>query len=162
MDWENFIIKALHEVHGIVPEQIVIGAAAESELIASVEAELGFSFPDEFRSLYASCNGVGVKSNRIEGVRYLVQPIEAVCKFTKIQRAGFVGTHPDAAHRYFPFVDWGNGDSCGYFVKRGTSEVEGIACFDHEEYSYSEAQPTTEFLSLSFRSIADLFELKGL
>jgi hypothetical protein len=120
--------------------------AAESDL-AALEARLGIQFPAEFRSLYSTFNGFGVRSVDSPGdVYWFTRPLEELPEFVEAIRHSFRETHPELAARFYPFIDWANGDGLGYLAGDDGRILPGLYSFQHESYDCDADQDTDEFL----------------
>ena len=145
--------------HDAAECELVTKAGASAEELDQFERRLGLRLPDEFKSLYGEFNGVGICSRDFQRVFWLFRALGEQEDFMAIQRSAFVATHPKYAPRFFPFVDWANGDSMGYLVDSVGALLSGLYCFDHEEYEYSGSQDIGEFLCFAFETIEDFLSL---
>lgn len=110
---------------------------------------LGINLPDEFREFYMTSNGFGVATDdNPNDACWLFRPLEDLPNFIDSVRSSFSETHPDLASRFFPFIDWDNGDGMGYLTETTDIILPGLFCFEHESYAYSADQDPDEFISV--------------
>ena len=146
-DWEG-IVRLHHErAHAGDGFELVTNPGVAEEDLGLMERRLGFQFPAELRGFYSTFNGFGVQSSDSPGsVYWFIRPLEELPEFAETIRHWFQETHPDIAARYFPFVDWANGDGIGYLVDSEGQVLPGLYGFEHESYSFDEEQGAEEFL----------------
>lgn len=58
----------------------------------------------------------------------------------------FLKTHPELAGRFYPFIDWSNGDSMGHYFSETGELMSGLYCFEHENYEHDEEQDSEDFI----------------
>ncbi len=131
-------------------------AGASEESLARLESELGISLPSELREFYLHSDGLGLVPRDGSSMPLFVRPTHELVEYMQFCRSSFSGTHPVYAHRYFPCVDWYNGDSSGFMLDSDGRFVEGIYTFSHESYSYDADQDAGEFLIAHADSLAAL------
>ena len=130
---------------------------ASAEAIAAAEAMLRTSIPEELRSFYLCYNGIGMVAGDEPDSPRLIRPIEELPKFVIQGQSRFAETHPDFASRFFPFIDWENGDVMGYMFQNDGSLYPFLVTFMHEQYSFRASQDANEFLAQGPESLEDLF-----
>lgn len=110
---------------------------------------VGSELPQEFRSLYTTCNGFGVKHPGDEPatIWWFVRPTNQLQSFGNDVRNWFQKTHGKFAARFFPFIDYSNGDVLGYVKDESGLFFEGLFFFRHEHYQFSGHQDINDFLS---------------
>ncbi len=151
-NWKK-LVESHHETSS-EDYQLVTRQGATAADIETTARKLGIDFPREFRSLYSVFNGVGLCSpDRPEEIEWTFQPLENLPGFAEVARAWFAKTHPEVAKRFFPFIDWGDGDSMGYLTNNKGKVMKGIRWFQHESYEWDEDQDPDEFLELTNHSI---------
>lgn len=137
--------------------KIVTGPPASAEALGALEAQLGFELPQEFRSLYSVMDGIGhFPDGEPEETIWLFYPTGQIGSLCDRAREWFGETHEDYANRFFPFIDWNNGDSMGYFLDDSGQPMDGLFCLEHELYGHDEAQDVNEFLSCWAESIKEV------
>jgi hypothetical protein len=153
-DWTK-IIKTFHEwSHKDDEWELVTSLPASGEQIAEFEASVGFKLPEEFVGLYQTYNGVSIVAGD-ERCNFFVALGDLPKHFSEV-REWFEGTHPKFAKRFFPFVDWGSGDSTGYMLNERGEPLPGLYNFEHEDYEFDEGQDPNDFLPSVYDSIEDL------
>jgi hypothetical protein len=133
------------------------GPPASNAALATVEARIGVSIPEELRSLYLLYNGIGMQADGEADTPRLIRPIEDLPDFMAECRSTFSDTHPDAASRFFPFLDWINGDVMGYMLQEDGKFCPFLVTFMHELYRHSASQDIDEFLERGPESLVALF-----
>jgi len=147
-DWA----KILHDLHAVAhgDDELTLATqpgAGDDELDRLAD-RLGIALPEEFRDFYRTFNGYGVApDNDPSDVCWLIQPLEKLPDFIDFTRSSFDGTHPDVAARFFPFIDWANGDGMGYLTETAGIVLPGLFCFEHESYEYDANQDPDEFIA---------------
>lgn len=117
--------------------------------LSAMERQLGIEFPQEFRDLYSTFNGIGLTSSDATEVEYWnFLPLHMIPDFAETIRNWFRETHPDAAARFVPFYDWKNGDGLGYLFDENGIAIPGLCNFEHELYGFDEDQDLDEFLEV--------------
>lgn len=146
--WET-IVRLHHErAHSGDGFELFTGPGVAEINIKALENRLGFRFPTELREFYSDLNGFGVRSAASpDEVYWFVRPLEELPEFAETIRHWFQETHPDIAGRFFPFVDWANGDGIGYLVSSTGEVMPGLVSFEHESYDFDEGQDYEEFLT---------------
>lgn len=132
-------------------------SGASIDEVEALQSRMGISFPAEFHDLYRNFNGVGLIDRDEQGdMPLFLRPIYEIPSYIEQCRSTFAETHPGEARRYFPFIDWFNGDSSGYWLNRD-GELEPFICtFFHERYAYVPEQDVAEFIQPQAHGIADL------
>lgn len=157
--WEAIVTahhKRAHPGDGF--ELFTKPGVAEKDL-RSMEKRLGFQFPTELREFYSDLNGFGVRSAvSPDEVYWFIRPLEELPDFAETIRHWFQETHPDIASRFFPFVDWANGDGIGYLVDSTGEVLPGLVSFEHESYDFDEDQEVEEFLTTVPISIEEFLD----
>jgi len=121
-------------------------AGASPAAIATAEAAIGVSLPEELRDFYASHDGLGLASRDGSESPRFVRPVSELPAFVEECRSSFEETHPAYAEKYLPFVDWNNGDSSGFVRAADGTWIEALFTFSHERYLYDAEQDVNEFL----------------
>ena len=119
------------------------------------ECDQNIKLNDEFIDLYKTCNGFGVFNNKIK--EYMLIPLDSLSAFIKESRSTFQQTHPEIALRFYPFIDWGNGDVSGFLYSTNCSLLKNIYTFEHESYEHDSDQKWGEFISTGEKCIEDVF-----
>lgn len=133
--------------------KLIFGEPAQRDLIIDVADELGFVPPEEFVNLYLTYNGVGSTSiDSRDEVCWWFRRLEDLSDFMKTNRL-WLNDHEEVATRYFPFVDFGNGDSAGYLKTIGNGFENGIFTLECSAYEYDPDQEVDEFLKLTDATI---------
>jgi hypothetical protein len=110
--------------------------------------------------LYTTHNGVGdTYGSEPNSINWSFTPISLIPELTNIARHWFEGTHSDLAARFFPFFNWGCGDYTGYLMSPDGTLLEGLYCFQHEEYQFDVNQAPEDFLIMTDKCIADTLTL---
>lgn len=152
-EWNKSIIAFHNLDYADDPDSLVLGSPASAASIAEFEKAIGYSMPEEFKTLYSEYDGFGTTG---EGeVDWFFLPLAKLPALASEVRDSFHETHPQIAKRFVPFADWGNGDASGYlFSESGVPEL-GIFIFEHESYNFEENQDWREFLFPVDESIHD-------
>jgi hypothetical protein len=130
---------------------------ATAATIAELESEIGVELPQELRDFYANYNGIGLVTRDEEAPMPLfIRPTTELPGFIRECQSIIRDTHPNHAERYFPFIDWYNGDSSGFMLNAKGQLVDGVFTFSHELYSYDAAQDLNDFIQPHSDSIASL------
>ncbi|MBL9153880.1 MAG: SMI1/KNR4 family protein [Verrucomicrobiales bacterium] len=143
-EWRPLINEYYKLAHTDDPNSLELGKPATTEELDSLDKELGFKMPPEFRSFYGEFNGFGTK--RDDETDWFFVPISAIPNLTAVIRDWFKETHPEIARRYVAVVDWGNGDSSGYLFSEAGDPLEGFFIFEHESYEFEADQDWREFI----------------
>lgn len=138
-------ITAFHEqsAEGGGPD-LLCGAPAPEGALAALADNLSCVFPSEFCELYAEVNGFGAKTE--EELTWFFLPLDRIATHTESVREEFRDTHPELATRFVAFIDWGNGDACGYLLDGEGVPLEGIYLFEHEAYEFADEQAADDFV----------------
>ena len=152
MSWRDLIERHHEWAHATDEYDLVTLPGISFDDIAEVEATLGFTFPREFVSLYRVVGGVGVKAG--EDKRYwLFTPLKEIPGFVSRIRDWIGETHPDCASRFFPFIDWSDGDGSGYLVSSSGKVLPGLYHFEHDSFEFDPDQNEKSFLIPLYKSI---------
>ncbi|MEZ5324857.1 MAG: SMI1/KNR4 family protein [Verrucomicrobiales bacterium] len=152
-DWRPLITEFYKLDHADDPDSLELGQPATTDELDSLDKELGFNMPPEFRSFYGEFNGFGTK--RDGETDWFFVPISAIPSLTAGIRYWFQETHPEIAKRYVAVVDWGNGDSSGYLFSETGEPLEGFFIFEHESYEFEADQDWRDFIVPVDSSIHD-------
>ena len=159
-DWLKVVADHLSKCHLGQDSSLVLREGATSVELERLSASLGIALPTEFRALYSACNGFGVASrDQPGGVCWLFHPTCQIPTFVDDIRSWFRETHGQFADRFFPFIDFGNGDGIGYCLDESGELIEGLCCFKHEEYRFTDEQDVNEFISCVPVSIEEFLTL---
>jgi hypothetical protein len=146
-DWLNIISNRYAEAVANDGDELLLSPGATREQIDQRCGALGFVPPSDFRELYATCNGFGVRElKQPDTPCWFFYPLEQMSEFCERIRAGFAETHPEEAARFFPFIDFEDGDGVGYCVDEEGQLLEGLFLFEHEAYEGEEDQEPSDFL----------------
>ncbi len=148
-DWLK-IIEAHHtKTHPKDGYNLVIRPPVSPDQLDELGDTLGIQFPNDFRSLYMTCNGFGVmhQNDDTKRIWWLFRPAEEIESFMADIRDWFRETHNKYANRFFPFIDFSNGDGIGYLVEESGILIDGLFCFEHEKYRFKPDQDVNEFLT---------------
>jgi hypothetical protein len=129
---------------------------ASDEVLAALEAALGVALPIELREFYRHCDGLGLVPRDGGSMPLFVRPTHELSEFIASCRASFSETHPQYSQRFFPCVDWNNGDSSGFMLDLDGRFLDGIYTFSHEGYSFDAAQDVNDFLFEQADNLASL------
>jgi hypothetical protein len=140
--------KRFHEDDGV---QLVLGPPATPVQLEKLDAMTSFSWPKEFRELYACHDGVGLVLPG-EAVEWSFVPTSELVTFGDTVRGWFADTHPEIARAFHPFFNWGSGDSMG-FLESDSYPIGTVFLFEHEFYRFSNDQNWVDFLIPSYHSI---------
>lgn len=99
--------------------------------------------------------GVSADAERVD---WLFTPISKVLDLVDATRQWFQETHPGPAQRFFPFIDWSNGDATGYLLSPSGALLSALFDFEHEEYTFDASQDESEFLTSAYGSIEELLQ----
>lgn len=155
--WHQRVHEAHERDHKEDGLRLVTGPPASPKAIVDFEHVLGWTLPAEFHGLYQTFDGVGLASGEEETL-WLLTPLAKIPQVIADVRTWFADTHPALARRYFPFIDWGNGDSSGYLLSEKGELLPGIWIFEHEAYEFDEAQPASAFLAAFVGNLQEFFE----
>ncbi|QDV23859.1 SMI1/KNR4 family protein [Aureliella helgolandensis] len=131
-------------------------SGASPESIVKVEAELGVEMPHELRDFYSNHDGLGLVSRGETPMPLFIRPTGQLVDFINQCRSAFRDTHPTYAERYFPFIDWYNGDSSGFILGSDGRFVDMVFTFSHELYCYEAGQDANEFIHAHAETLAEL------
>lgn len=142
IDWKSLIKK----FHKRIPAGYVLHLAppANADQLESAKNALPAIIPSEIFELYAACNGCSLDAG---GTKYwFFVPLEGMGGLRKSTEQWFLKTHPELAGRFYPFIDWSNGDSMGYYFSETGELMSGLYCFEHENYEHDEEQDSEDFI----------------
>ena len=146
-NWNQIVARHHSAAHRDDGYELVTRPGATGALIQETGAALGVAFPDEFIALYRVFDGIGIRNDdHGEEVLWFFQPLAQLQEFVATTRGWFRETHPELAARFFPFLDWANGDGMGYLTDESGSVLPGLFTFEHECYEFDEEQEPDEFL----------------
>ncbi|SMP78246.1 SMI1 / KNR4 family (SUKH-1) [Neorhodopirellula lusitana] len=146
-DWKTLVDQHHSMAHPDGEYNLVTGPPASDETLANLETALGFKLPPEFRSFYSSLDGFGIASaDDPSDVSWFFRPCGQIDQFSNDVREWFKETHERCAKRFFPFIDWLNGDGIGYMLDESGDPIDGVFEFNHELYKFDSAQDVNEFL----------------
>ncbi len=140
------------QIHGVLHMNKGMAKSA----IEPFRSLTGYAWCDEFFSLYARHDGIGIQGADNVTTWSFVPTTELIA-FKQSVCGWFQDTHAVAAAKFFPFFDWGNGDAIGYIDLEGVETL--LFIFDHESYEFDPDQEVTEFLKPSYESIADFLKV---
>lgn len=147
-DWFRVFNKYYAVAHADEEYTMVTQPGVSAEELDQMAGRLGINLPDEFCDLYMATNGFGIATDdEPDDIWWLFHPLDDLPNFIDSMRDWFADTHPDVASRFFPFIDFANGDSMGYLTETVGSILPGLFCFEHESYEHDEDQDVDEFLS---------------
>ncbi|MFO0913567.1 MAG: SMI1/KNR4 family protein [Pirellulales bacterium] len=147
-DWLQIIESHHAKAHPNDGYNLVTRPPASRSQLDELGDALGIQFPVDFRSLYLTCNGVGVvHKDDPDKIWWLFRPAEEIEGFAADVRNWFRKTHNKYADRFFPFIDFSNGDGIGYVVDESGIIIDGLFCFEHEKYRFKADQDVNDFLS---------------
>jgi len=155
-DWRKIISEHHHRVHVQPDDTLIIRDGAATDSIDDLQQTLGIEMPEEFRSLYCQCDGFGLDQTDGGQEWWFCHPITQIPEFVTQTGSWFRKTHPDSASRFFPFIDWSNGDGMGYLLNENNEMLDGLYCFEHENYEFEEDQDSEEFIVKWNNSIYEL------
>jgi len=146
-DWLDIISNRYAEAVANDGDELVVSPGATQEQIDQCCEALGFDPPADFRELYATCNGFGVRERgQPDAPCWFFYPLQEIAGFCEEIRAGFEETHPEEASRFFPFIDFEDGDGVGYCVDAEGKLLDGLFLFESEAYEGEEDQEPNDFL----------------
>ena len=149
-NWLKIIAGHHAKAHANDGYTLVTRPAASAEQLDRLAVSLGIALPSEFRELYSACNGFGVASdNELDKTWWLFRPTDQIESFAGDVRSWFAETHQSFANRFFPFIDFSNGDGIGYIVDESGAIIDGLFCFEHENYEFDAEQDVNEFITHS-------------
>jgi len=157
-DWLR-IVKSHHaKMHPSDGYNLVTRPPASDRELDDVSTTLGVEFPREFKSLFKTCNGFGVvhEEDEPDKIWWFLRPTDQLRSFVDGIRNAFPEVHEKHAKRFFPFIDFSNGDALGYLVDEAGIIIDGLFCFEHEFCRFDEEQDINEFLSHTPLSIEEL------
>ena len=144
--WRQTISEHHSRVHVQPGDKLLIRDGSTSDRLDTLQESLCFDLPEEFRSLYLQCDGFGLTYEDNEQEWWFCHPLGQIPDFADQTRKWFEATHPEAAARFFPFIDWGNGDGMGYLLGEDGKKLNGLYCFEHENYEFDAEQEIEEFV----------------
>ena len=132
--------------------ELLLLPGAQISQIQSIVSRLGFDTPEEFLELYSTFNGVGHKQgeNELDWFKQLssLEEFGESCRM-------WMEEHEEVSMRYFPFIDFNNGESAGYMHDENGNRLDGVFFHYTGAYEYDEDQPWTEFIVRETQSIED-------
>ena len=161
-NWKSLVESFLKRADPSGEFRSVVRPGASPEAIAAAECQLGMSMPEELRSFYLNCNGMGLACDDEPDSPRLIPPIETLPAVVEQCRSWFAETHPGLASRFLPFLDWENGDYVGYLHRTDGTFEPFLSTFNHERYRASAAQDAREFLERGPSNLAEFLGQFGL
>ena len=155
-DWRKIVSEYHDKVLGQSGGKLLTLEGASNSSVDELQQALGFDLAEEFRSLYLQCNGFGLTNGADDQKDWFFHPIDQISGFAGDTRKWFEETHPESAARFFPFVDWGNGDGMGYLLDENGQVLDGLFWFEHEYYEFDEDQEFDEFVVKRNNTIHEL------
>jgi hypothetical protein len=155
--WDDLVNESHERDHEGDGFQLVKMPPATSDEIDSLQKLIGIKLPDEFRDLYLAINGFGVVGKSAE-IYWSFIPLDKILGFIASTREFFQDTHPDVAKRFFPFIDWSDGDASGYMISPSDRLLPSLFDFQHDDYEFEETQEGSEFLVTATRNIKDFIK----
>ncbi len=155
--WYDLIHASHERDHKSDGYQLVTMPPANPYEIQSLEELVGITFPSEFHDLYSTFNGVGVVG-KTGKTYWTFTPLDKIPEFIASTREFFQDTHPDLAKRFFPFIDWSDGDASGYMLSPSRDLLPSLFDFQHDDYEFEETQDDSEFLVVAYRDIKDFIQ----
>ncbi len=147
-DWAQILKDQHAAAHSDDGYLLATQPGVSSDQLDEMADQLGIDLPEEFRELYSTSNGFGVATAQDPSEAFwLFRPLQQLPEFIDSVRSGFEATHPEAAARFFPFIDWGDGDSMGYQTETAGILLPGLFCFEHESYQHTADQAPEDFLA---------------
>jgi len=149
-NWSKIIAAHHAKAHANDGYALVTRPAASDEQLEQLAGSLGITLPGEFRDLYSTCNGFGVAGDaELDEPWWFFRPTDQIESFAGDVRDWFAETHQKFADRFFPFIDFANGDGIGYVVDESGAIIDGLFCFEHENYKFDAEQDVNEFITHS-------------
>lgn len=103
-EWHKNIV-AFHKLDNADdPDSLVLGSPANAAAIAVFEKTVGYSMPEEFKTLYSEYDGFG--TTRKGEVDWFFLPLSKLPGHATEVRDGFQETHPEIAKRFVPSIRW--------------------------------------------------------
>lgn len=130
---------------------LVLPGGAEREAIVEMARSLGFEPPEEFVQLYSTHNGIGHKQSEVSS--WWFRPLDQLPEFMKATRA-WMEEHEDVGMRFFPFIDYYNGEGAGYFANSKGALQPGLFSLNTGRYEFDEDQESSEFLLFTSKTIS--------
>ena len=160
-NWTNLINAQHRWAHKNDGFQLVLNDAAAEAAITALTEKLGFRLPPEFSDIYRSHDGFGVQhTSDPETIHWSLVPISQIPELMQSARDWFQETHPDAAQRFFPFIDWSCGDYTGYLLTADGTIRSGLFTFEHDSYEFEAEQAPDDFLHHAYDDIAEFLSTR--
>ena len=142
--------------NNINPKDQLLNDGASLTNITLTTSSLGIKVPQEFVDLYSVHNGIGFVNPDMTW--WLFRPLEHLAEFIPQTSDWFRKNHDELASRFFPFIDWGNGDGTGYLLNEHRKLLAGLYHFNTGAYDFDDdEQDSAEFLNLEYESIEQFF-----
>ena len=146
-NWSKLIADNHAKAHADDGFNLITRLAATNIQLDELSESLGITWPTDFRELYSTFDGFGVATNdEPDKIWWFFRPANEIPKFADDVRNWFLKTHEKCAARFFPFIDFSNGDGIGYIVDDTGVIMDGLFCFEHEQYKFDEEQDVNEFI----------------
>ena len=155
INWNSLVNSFLRSANPSGEFRPIVRLGASPEAIAGTERKLGIPIPEELRSFYLRCNGMGLACDDEPDEPRLIPPVEELPSTAAACRGWFAETHSDLASRFLPFLDWENGDFMGYLLQSDGTYHPFLATFCHELYKCTSTQDANEFLERGPSSLAE-------
>ena len=147
-DWSIIIADQHSKAHPNDRCNLVAGPAATNQQLDELSESQGIALPQDFCELYLTHNGFGVADDdEPDKIWWFFRPTDQIADFANGMRSWFAKTHQKYADRFFPFIDFSNGDGIGYIVDESGLIMDGLSCFEHENYKFDEEQDVNEFIT---------------
>lgn len=148
------IVKAHHQRYSEKDGYaLIINPGADENRLNEIQDHLRWKFPKNLIEIYRECDGYGISWPGLD-VDWNLMPILDLENFANDVRGWFKETHPVVASRFFPFFNWGTGDSIGFLAdENGISEK--LYEFSHDSYEFDEAQNWKDFIQYEASSIKE-------
>lgn len=143
-DWKHVVNDHYGVAYDRDAFKLIVNPPASLVQIESVESELGFTFPEEWRSLYLVMSGFGVAPRKSPEFAFNLFPsLDSLLQFVASIRDVISTTHPAIALQFVPVINFANGDAVGYLDNDADSKLH---MFSHEAFQYDVDQDYCDFL----------------
>jgi SMI1/KNR4 family protein SUKH-1 len=146
-NWSEIVARHHEGCHRNDGSKLVTGLPATDAELNTLSVSLGIQLPNEFCDLYRTFDGFGTSHESDSKTCWLFHPLNQVEAFAVSVRKWFIATHEEYAKRFFPLIDFSNGDGIGYLTDRSNTVMDGLFCFEHEKYRFKETQDVNDFIS---------------
>ena len=151
-DWNKIALNYHNLSHKGDEYSLLLGEPCSKADIMACFSSQNFSPPEEFIDVYTAFDGLGISSS-VYGNLWMLVPLSQFSRCQRDARNWFSDDYPDLAQRFFPFIDWSNGDYSGYLLSSEGVLLPGIYDFSHEEYEPSDKIDENEVLESVYDSI---------